>query len=226
MEYHFPIIVLFVSVFIFHALFIFIFPKSKKFWKIIDYVWISLGIIGIIGSTFTLRKQYSDAKKTLLEYHLSADYDRLIEMAEWNKNYFISDGSGFKYEEFKDTKQADDFKKTEKFFVTFSELIYKLEDNVLSDKNLNYIDTINLNFKNFTDTIENNDVKNIIKNVESSLTEIQKSKLNYTENKKLERTTSLNWILLFFSPYLFAIALAIRLTKVTAELKDLKTNDK
>jgi len=226
MEYYFPIIVLVLSLFVFHILFIFIFPKSKKFWKIIDYIWISLGIVGIIGSTFTLRKQYSDAKETLLEYHLSIDYHRLIEMAEWNKNYFVSDGTGFKYEEFEDRKQVDDFKKTEKFFVTFSELIYKLEDKVLSDKNLNYIDTLNLNFQNFKDTIQNKDVKNIIKNVEYSLIDIQKSKLNYTENKKLEERSSLNWILLFFSPYLFAIALAIRLTKVTAELKDLKTNEK
>lgn len=54
------------------------------------------------------------------------------------------------------------------------------------------------------------------------LKELERSKNEYLENDDLTHKNSFDWLLLFVFPYLLAAAIAIRLTKVTAEIKELK----
>ena len=46
-------------------------------------------------------------------------------------------------------------------------------------------------------------------------------KTHITELQRNAGRGALDWVLLFISPYLFAVAIAIRITKVTAELRDI-----
>ena len=222
MEYYKPILTLFTSLVIFHILFVWIFPQSKIFWKKIDYLWISLGVIGIIGSTFSLRSEYSKARNNLYEHYLAIDYNGLIESVNWNKKYFSSDGTGFNYDEFEDKTQAERFKNAELYYQSFSTLTQNLRDTIVKEKTLEYLDTLTLNFEEFKTNINNDYVVQTSESVEYYLKELNSSKNQYIENKDLGSKSSLNWTILFISPYLFAIAIAIRLTKVTAEIKELK----
>ena len=222
MEYYKPILTIFISLLLFHIAFIWIFPQSKKFWKKIDYIWISLGVIGIIGSTFTLRSEYSKARNNLLEHYLTLDYNELINSVDWNKKYYSSNSTGFNYDEFEDQGKVEKFKESELFYESFSTLIHKLKDTIVKEKRVNYIDTIKIRFESFKIDIKDDYVIQTSENVENSLKQLQTSKIQFVENIDLGKRNSISWTLLFISPYLFSIAIAIRLTKVTAEIKELK----
>ncbi|WP_415326295.1 hypothetical protein [Chryseobacterium sp. MMS23-Vi53] len=116
MNYWFPLLTAFVLLIIFHALLIHARPQSKKFWKIVDYFWVSLGLIGIIGSMTSLRKEFSLTRTNYFEQPLIFICDGLTESAGDQYKYFSYTINGFKYSEFNGQKRAKSFIKAGKFF--------------------------------------------------------------------------------------------------------------
>lgn len=222
MNYLYPFVVLILLTVLFHAILIYARPQSKKFWKRIDYFWVSLGFIGIIGSMTSLRKEFSSARTNYFEQPLFFSYNGLAESADDQYKYFSDTITGFKYSEFDDQKQAENFIKAGQFFKWYSKDVSKYRDTILVDKYLNYIDTLSLSFDKFSNSTDDRYVKQTTKSTGFYLDELKRSKKEYLENDDLLHKSSLEWTLLFIAPYLLAAAIAIRLTKVTAEIKELK----
>lgn len=222
MEYYKPLLTLLISLIIFHLLFIWLFPQSKKFWKKIDYLWISLGIVGIIGSTYSLRREYSNVRNNWHVHFLKQDYYGLTESVNWNVKYFDEGETSFDYTKFENQNEVEKYKKAGMYFKDLSILTQRLKDTILVDKEFEYIDSIKINFKNFINSINDDYIIQTSESVDYYLNELESSKNEYLQNQSLGNRNSLDWILLFLSPYLFAIAISIRLTKVTAEIKELK----
>lgn len=222
MNYLYPFVVLILLTVLFHAILIYARPQSKKFWKRIDYFWVSLGFIGIIGSMTSLRKEFSSARTNYFEQPLFFSYNGLVENADDQYKYFSDTITGFKYSEFDDQKQAKNFIKAGQFFKWYSKDVSKYRDTILADKYLNYIDTLSLSFDKFLNSTDDRYVKQTTKSTGFYLDELKRSKKEYLGNDDLLHKSSLEWTLLFIAPYLLAAAIAIRLTKVTAEIKELK----
>ncbi|WP_267406584.1 MULTISPECIES: hypothetical protein [unclassified Chryseobacterium] len=222
MNFLYPFVVLILLIVVFHAVLIYGRPQSKKFWKRIDYFWVSLGFIGIIGSMTSLRKEFSTARTNYFEQPLIFSYDGLTESAGNQYKYFSDTINGFKYSEFNDQKQAKSFIKAGQFFEWYSKDILRYRDTILVDKYLNYIDTLSLSYDKFLNSTDDRYVQQVRKSTGFYLDELKGSKKEYLENDDLLHKSSLEWILLFIAPYLLAGAIDIRLTKVTAEIKELK----
>lgn len=221
MNYLYPLVTLITLVILFHVFLIYVGTQSKKFWKIVDYFWISLGCLGIIGSVNAVRKEFSAARSYSFEQPLIFNYESLAERSKANYKYYADTINGFKYSEFPDQKEAQDFKKAGNFFRSYSDDILKYKDRILVDKNFHYIDTLKLSYNKFMRSTTNAYVKKTAELAGYHLKELERSGIEYDENDNLTHKNSFDWMLLFAAPYLLAIAIAIRLTKVTAELKEL-----
>src|ERR1700729_4377011 len=75
MEYYVPLFTCLFFLFLFHFLFIKWVPKSKRFWKKVDYWWVSFGIVGIIGATYSYRKESSIALQPWHKESLTAVFN-------------------------------------------------------------------------------------------------------------------------------------------------------
>lgn len=220
MDYILPLLTLIISLYIFHLVFIKLKPQDKRFWKKVDYLWVSLGVIGIIGATFTLRKEYAIATMPWHKYSLENDYNEYI-IETKNQYHYFADKDGFDYKLFEDKTKAEKFIQSGIMFDSLHQISLKYKEQILVKKEYNYLDTITKKQELFLNTIKDD---NIIKTSELATYLLKRSKEEATFLEEAENQTNrghFNWLLLFISPYVFALAIAIRITKITAELKEI-----
>lgn len=221
MDYYKPLLTFVLLLIIFHLLLIKYFPQSKIFWKKVDYFWISIGVIGIIGATFSLRKEYGTAIKPWHTESLNSVYNQYINDLQQQNNYFLG-MPGFDYESFENKIEAEKFKQAGNVFASLSKLAIKHKDKILNDENYMYIDSIKIPYEKFLDTIDNEHIISSSSSATFMLNRIQEERIALNDSNEKTNRNEFNWLLLFISPYLFATAIAIRLTKVTAELNEIK----
>ncbi|WP_017496802.1 hypothetical protein [Flavobacterium sp. WG21] len=223
MNYYAPFLTLLIALFTFHFVFIKYSPQGKRFWKKVDYAWVSLGVIGIFGATFSLNKEYFTALTPWHKKSLEFVYTEYMERLENQRDYFLNK-NGFDYEEFNDQKQAKRFIQAGKIYDSLLKMSQNYRDKILVEEEFAYVDSLsrkhNNAFANISDDDgyikRNHDLSNWI------VDQIVEESNEISAAKEQSRRGTFSWMLLFISPYLFALAIAIRITKVTAELKEIK----
>jgi hypothetical protein len=200
--------------------FIQIFPKSKKFWKGIDYWWISLGVIGIFGSTFSLRKEYVEARRKAIDSYFFVSYSNFQESISGKKIYF---SKNFLATSPEDSILIQEMRNTSIYLDSLLEKSKKFNGPILLQKKLEYIDSLEYDFNRHLSNIKDLCVKDVCSDLLFSFEDLKYSKNEHIENDRITQKNSYHWSLLFLSPYILAIALGIRLTKVTAEIKELQS---
>ena len=183
-----------------------------------DYWWVSLGVLGIIGATFTYKKEYSTAITPWHKGSLVAVYNQYLDFLNSQQKYY-SDSSGFRYDLFEDKTEAEEFKASNKVFKHIFEQANKYKDTILIHEDYRFVDTIIIPLNNFLDTAKNKFVIETSKGCSFMANRLRGESNTLIALRNRSTRDNLNWILLIISPYLLAIAIAIRLTKVTAELK-------
>lgn len=176
-------------------------------------------MIGIIGATHNYRKEYSSARVSWFESSLKTQFDLLIKNVEWNKNYF---SNGFNYNSFRDQGKAVRFKQAGFCFDSLLTRSINYRESVCVNKELHLIDTISNAYNKILSSINDSYVESASKSIELDLKNIKKISTDFLNNEQLSERNTFLWILMIISPYLLAGAISIRLTKVTAELKEIK----
>lgn len=223
MNYYAPFLTLLIALFTFHFVFIKFFPQGKRFWKKVDYAWVSLGVIGIFGATFSLNKEYFTALTPWHKKSLELVYAEYMERLENERNYFL-DKNGFDYARFTDKEQAKRYIQAGGIYDSLLKMSQNYRDKILVEEEFAYVDSLSKKHNNAFVNI--NDVDGHLKrNHELStmmLDRIVEESNEISLAKDQSSRGTFSWMLLFISPYLFALAIAIRITKVTAELKEIK----
>ncbi|CAA9196007.1 hypothetical protein FLA105534_00900 [Flavobacterium bizetiae] len=220
MNYYGPFLTLLFSAIGFHILLIKYFPQNKRFWKKVDYAWVSLGIIGIFGASFSLQKEYVAATNPLHKYSLNFAYDEYVESIRDQKKYFL-DKDGFDYNKFEDKQQVKKFLEAGKFYDSLLDLSILYKDKILVKEEFAYVDSLSTYQSVFLDKIDDKYIIDNFKFVDFSFIRIKEEAKEIKAAEEKAARGSFNWMLLFISPYLFALAISIRITKVTAELKEI-----
>lgn len=219
MDYLYPILTLISLLILFHLLFIKFFPQNKRFWKKIDYCWVSLGVIGIIGATFTYRQEISSALKPWHTQSLKAVYNQYQDDIR-RQSIDFSDTSGYFYGISEGSVQKRKINDASAFFKLLSKQVDSCKDFILDNEQYGLIDSVTNPYKVFIDTIGDKLIIDICSSITFMCDRAREETRTLTELRDQGNRSDLNWILLIISPYLFAMAIAIRLTKVTAELKE------
>jgi hypothetical protein len=222
MNYYGPFLTLLIALLVFHLLLVKYFPQNKRFWKKIDYVWVSLGIIGIFGATFSLNKEYFSAITPWHQNSLKLVYNEYVDRIESQRNYFL-DENGFDYKAFSDKEQAKKFIQAGEFYDRLLKMSIDYKNFILVEEDFRFVDSIAKKHNSgFVDVSDDGFLKSNHKLSTFMLERIIEESNEISLAKDGARRGDFNWMLLFISPYLFALAVAIRITKITAELKDLK----
>jgi hypothetical protein len=189
---------------------ILVYPKnlSKKQWKRIDYLWISLTAIGLIGAT-------SNVKIALSKGQLSFANDRIPFQYEYLCSLLSPGGS---------KTVCRDFVREEYSPSNFDSIVADYNDacewSIKTYKLIALVDTSNYQLIDTTkipvlETKHNKWFKNIIldniRGYNKLIEERRDSQNEIVNNQKND--------LLFFTPLLLIFGLAIRITKVSGELR-------
>lgn len=199
---------LFTLTLIFHVILIWLYPRTKTQWKRIDYIWISLAALGLVGETDSIKKRILEARIDGIAWQIPSAYEYMC-------SRLSADGSptvcrGFVRSEYSPPNFDEivaDYDRSCKWSKEVFAIIQKIDTQEYS-----IIDTTKLPILITTD---NNWFKNIIsediRRYNSLIYERDdaRTELNYIKDGFFE----------FLRPLLLILGLSIRLTKVTGEVK-------
>jgi hypothetical protein len=193
--------------------FLFVYPKnlSKKSWKKVDYVWISFTVIGLIGATNNVTKEFSKNKIAVASSRKSFQYNFMLSFLDSEDSHIVCrtfNRSEYSPENF-DAIVAD-FDRCCKWSKDVREIVTSI-DTVKND-------LVDMTKIPNLQTVNNIWYKNtVLENIEEYNKIVSEKIVN--ENVIYEAN---NGSLLFFTPLFLILGLAIRITKVTGELRNEK----
>ncbi len=221
MYYIFPLLILVLSTIVFHIFLIRKYPQDKLFWKRVDYGWVTLGIIGLLGSSISFQNTRSENFERLHQNMLIGVYDQLIRDTERMPlelhNYRL-------LLQYQDTVKTN-LVKCDSLIRILSKLNSQLliyRDTIEKQTLITFFDSITrpYNLFLFTNSFKQLNDKGVT--VSFMLSRV-KEELDEVKKYKSERVNGeFYFLMLYISPYLVAIAIAIRLTKITVEIEEIK----
>jgi len=199
-----------VTVILCHLL-MFSFRRNPSFWKQVDYFWLGVGVLGLVGLTGESRKLIANNMTEVSESRFYSMLEHAQQWTSWAHDYY-------------DRLASDNSEPTEEnrnrileyklFSEKLKEVSRKLHAELLSNEWLELF-TINQN------PIQSqcSEIVNQEKRLQRIIADVDNAYKDLADNQKARKTSGVEEILIVLSPSLIAIALGIRITKVTAELK-------
>lgn len=213
------LIVFLVSLILFHAL-IFLGRTNRQFWVKIDYIWISLGFLGIIGINRDIRQQFNDRQVATSKYLIDWQYDEAIKNAEQFKSFYDPKTTNFQYEIFQDKSAVTAYTNAAIWYGNLTDSLKKYRTEVLEQDNFVSVKIIKKYSDNFPFSKNKFPEMTGVKGcVDVYINEIDKQADIINKIREDESNSEWEFFLKLLSPWLLAIAIALRLSKVTAQLK-------
>lgn len=203
----------------FHAVLVWLFPQSQSFWRKVDYVWLSFALLGVLGAVGANSELVANAKLDREKFYLQISLRNLAEISEVASSDVVCRklGDGEPYatpSEMAERQKGYDyqcqwfsglkgyFERSEK------EILEKVEPEGESGPlPTGGVSEYNRMFREQIDS-HNAAVSDALK------------------LRDRAGPTFFSETLLFFGPFLIAVALALRITKVTAEILQQKAGQK
>ena len=215
------IFLLFISfLLIFNILFIYIFPLSKIAWKKVDYIWLVLATIGILA-LFSEVRIHTAAYWIKMDKNYTLTPLRTIDeifLGKSAQSYICSKGIRTEYS----PDNFDEIEKLSELHCKWFKKVRNLLDSKLKDNDLPSIQIKDLPNVTFNETIHINNVNDI----KEFITKYNHLKEEYLEVKELTKQSSFEKVLFYFAPFILLFGLALRITKVTAEIREEKSKEK
>lgn len=199
---------------IFHVWLVFWKPIGNIGWKIVDYFWLGIAAIGLVGQSAQVRQHWYASTNDLLHYKIEATREELKRSADFSigpaicRNFIRTESSPSNLDQI----QAEyNFACTE-----FTEITKQVR---VADKNhyggfLNLLDTSKFRSK-LTDPILIETLTNLITAHEDFMNACAEE----SQARHKMQTTSAEFALIVSSPYMFMFALALRIAKVSGEIR-------
>lgn len=199
------------STILFHLILVHWKKLSKRAWKKVDYIWLIIAAFALIPSANEARRFLGAIQAEQLKYRIEADY----RMAR----YFIQSGSEWTCREFsKNVASPPDFDRVENEYAVTCAYYKALLADFPKDALVrfepisltNAIQRPNVTVEQLRDSFVGVDLE-----INSYNTDIAR----YNELTKLLEKSEAEDTLLVLGPLLLALALSLRITKVTGEIR-------
>jgi hypothetical protein len=189
-----------------------VFPKnlSKKAWKKMDYLWLCLTMAGLISATNTVNSELSKGELEDALYRGKFNLKLIQEdlspqRSTWVCTTLVRD----EYSPHNFDEIASDFKKACAWRAMVFEQISRIDTSDMSKILVNKIPQLQVKEETILD---------YEKQILSRIDEYNKL-VTQKENAKIKITSSSNQQLTFFAPLLLILGFALRLTKISGELR-------
>lgn len=221
MKQHILLLLLFIfSLVFFHLLFVFVAPKSKKFWIRIDYYWVSLSLLSIITLVYNIRKELASGEIERQRARVVADYQIYAGAIESLFNYTHEVNLDLEQKIFWDTRTKTNFLSSEIFLKNHLNALNRYKPEIVDKNEYKFIDSIKLSLNRYVSTLQD-DKSSLIgfeipANTMQYLTDSKDKMVQlYIESSR----NTFETITYFLSPFILTVAAALRITKVTGQLR-------
>lgn len=196
---------------VFHLLWIWIWPHDGIFWKRVDYFWVGFGVIGLMSAVGDIRRTQSERMIGQYQTWRNARRDEVHNAVS---NAYITYSSSMRVRSDLSPPDFDSLVVAEKAFAGWcGTLLHRLPDSTAADGYVKLADTLTYpSFYADWGAFEKQWFKRSI----AAAAQAEKDLATTVENARL---TDLDLTLKFFGPWFMAIAVALRLTKVTGEIR-------
>jgi hypothetical protein len=200
-----------VSLALFHIVLIYWLKLTKRQWKQIDYVWISIGVLGLFGSGISLRRALAAEYLEIAQTRLAAKHQGLTARVRG----------------LSDSRVCRTFGRSESSAAVFDETQTEFDQVCDFGRRLAAIlpDEPTADLGDFRAALEkrppakNELVKDIYAGVDRALANYVAYFADFKRIKAQSEYGSNDLLYMVVSPNLIAIALALRMTKVTGEMR-------
>lgn len=210
-------IIFIVALFLFHGL-LFTTFSTRRFWIAVDYIWIGLAFIGVLSRSIDIRKEQAKADVEQQQNDLSGVYMRTLGQVNFLHGYYHP------FEMDEDTTMHQQHQPGD-WYESFKTMLLENHDNILikhDSSSWNKIYALNREFvpSASADETEMKLPLNLeLKILDDKLEKINTDQLNIHETH-FEKT------LFSFAPLMLAVAIALRLAKVTFEIMSSSRSEK
>lgn len=197
---------------LFYFLFIKWFPLSKITWKKVDYIWLFLATIGILSLISEQRIQTAEYWVEL-EKNYTLTPLRTIDktfLGESAQSYICSKGIRTEFA----PKNFDEIERLSELHCEWFKKVRALLDSKLKETDLPNIQIEDLPIVTFYEALHIDNVNEI----KEFINEYNELKNKYITVQNLTKKDESERILFYLAPFILLIGLALRITKVTAEI--------
>ena len=193
-----------------HLLFVFLWPLSLKTWKVADYLWLMLAFLSTLGLVGEAKQYRAESNHFESQW---ATTQSLNEVRGWFTNYqvYICDEVKILKEKKLDNTDYHNLCDWLEGRINDLNLIQKASDKEFPVLSSSLSDGLG-QFSTIIPRIEQ-------KILDARIEKYTQKHLAHTENISAEQRSPLQMFIIILAPMMLAFALAIRVTKVTAEYR-------
>lgn len=194
------------SLILFHYLLIEKWPLNSIQWKKIDYIWIPLALIGVITTVeqnrIAIQRDHTKIASMHSEFALNSALDAIEKgmLPAFCRNLVHRESF---------TQPNDQFDAQCIWFKTLEEKL----------KNINLDKITSIDLSELIEEYPLDAEKSAYTTIKTLINDINRNLIEKAKLKKLSDTNNFHLLLQFLSPYFLAVAIALRLTKVSGEIK-------
>lgn len=198
----------------FHIWLVFWRPIGDIGWKRVDYVWLGVAAIGLIGQSAQVRQHWYANAYDMSGYRVEGTLSSLKHRANFSIGPAIC--RTFTKTEYS-PKNFDQIQAEYNFACAEFARMTKEVRSVNEERNIGFLDLLDTSAtrKKLTDTI----LIETLTNLDKAHQEFIDALKERSDAKYKTQTTNNEFVLIVFSPFLLMLALALRIAKVTGEIR-------
>jgi hypothetical protein len=194
---------------VFHLLFLKLFPLGRFGWKVADYVWLGAAAIGLLTATTDVRQIFAPTAVEWSEWRRNRAYEELRHEVEFLSGSAVC--RTFIRTEFSPANLTEMQAEFDRVCERFGEMLSTLPQ----------IPPESLNENELRDRppVEDTILLDLYGDLDAAIVRFSEAKRVLAESRESVRRTGLEISLVATAPILLALALALRVTKVSGELR-------
>jgi hypothetical protein len=205
------------EVLFFHLVLVFWLKLGKRAWKIVDYVWLSLAALGILGAAGQARQLFATNTVASSSQRTQISYMQLLSFVD----QFSQEGAvcrTFVRSQF--SPPPAEFLRAQKDYDSVCHWFWDVQRKLprLSDV---YPDLKEVDLKNLPSepTVSETDLRETLRGFHNQVDLYNNDAKEYGSVVGATKQSSVEGLLVFTSPLLLSFAIALRISKVTGELR-------
>lgn len=198
----------------FHVWLVYWKPIGNIGWKRVDYIWLGVAVIGLVGQSAQVRQHWYATTYGISHYRVDGALKELKQRADFSIGAAIC--RPFVKSEYS-PKNFDQIQAEYKFACIEFAKITKEVRSAGTNRDVGFLDLLDTSqIRNkLTDSI----LIETLSDLESAHHRFIDALKERNDAKYKTQTTSGEFVLIIFSPFLFMFALALRIAKVTGEIR-------
>lgn len=193
---------------IFHLTFLRFWKLSEKGWKYVDYIWISFAVLGLFAGTIEVRRFVAENQVSMQKAYMISEYSDLIREIGFLQGAAVC-------RKFNRTEWSpQNFDEIQNEFDKICSFARDLNKRMPNDPPEDIRELNILSYPAVKDVV----LQDMLKRLPYCVKKYEDARKVYKETESAIHRSEIEIVFFILGPFFLAIALALRITKVTGEL--------